>query len=126
MTVNFLFVFAVVISLPVIGEAVALVIGVHVMRRGRSWRSIKNDVLLISDVAAGTAVLCLAIIDANVYRSIPFYVFTTLLLITHAYRQREYLVEANNPFCDNKPLLIVNNIKLIGLAVILIYGLVLL
>ena len=124
MTVNFLSVFTIAISLPIILEAVALVIGMHVMGRGRSWRSVKNDVLLITDIAAGIAILCLAIIDAKVHQSTLFYIFITILLITHAYRQREYLADTNNPFCDNKPLLIVNNVKLVGLAVILVYGLV--
>jgi hypothetical protein len=45
-------------------------------------------------------------------------------LLAHGYRLWEYLAHSPNPFCANFPLFTVNNIKLLGLLLIVILALV--
>jgi hypothetical protein len=45
-----------------------------------------------------------------------------LALLTHGYRDWEYVARASNPFCANAPLFVVNNLKLAGLLAAAILG----
>jgi hypothetical protein len=45
-----------------------------------------------------------------------FYAVFALLLLTHVYREWEYLVGAPGAFCANLPLFVFNTIRLLGLV----------
>jgi hypothetical protein len=43
-------------------------------------------------------------------------------VLTHGYREWEYLARASNPFCANAPLFVASNLKLAGLLAVAILG----
>lgn len=99
------------------GEATALLLGVHVFAGGDNpWISSKNDLLLILDLITGIGMVYLAASDSGFYDSPIFLVLSNVALLTHGYREWEYLGGSPNSFCANLPLFIVNNLKLVGLV----------
>lgn len=99
------------------GEATALLLGMHLFSGGDNpWISSKNDLLLILDFITGVGMIYLAVTDPGFYDSPTFLILTNVALLTHGYREWEYLTGNNNAFCANLPLFIVNNLKLAGLV----------
>ena len=114
----------ILVSLVVAGEAAALAVGMHLVKKSQSpWVSLKNDVLLALDVVDGLALILLAFDDVNFPQPLLFPVFVIIGLLTHLYRMWEYQSGRTASFCGSRGLYIVNNLKLIGLTVILSWGL---
>ncbi len=105
------------------GEALALLVGMHVLSEGdNAWLSAKNDLFLALDLVAGMGLLYLALVQRGAAWPYAFYSVVGLALLTHGYREWEYLAGAANPFCANVPLFVVNNLKLLCLAACAILG----
>ncbi len=98
------------------GEALALLVGMHWLSpAGNPWVSNKNDGFLTLDIAVGLGFLVLASSVQSFPLSGILHTLILLSLLAHIYRDGEYFWSANK-FCANVPLLAVNNIKLVGLA----------
>ena len=120
---NVLQIVTILVSLIVAGEAAALAIGIHIIKKSDSpWISLKNDLLLALDIVVGLVLILLVFDGANFPQPIWFPVFVLIGLITHLFRVWEYLAGRESPFCGNRPLFIVNNLKFVGLLVILVWG----
>jgi hypothetical protein len=114
------------ISLLILGEAIALLLGMHLLSgRGNPWISFKNDLLLGLDIAAGAGLLYLAAVNHGTSQSNFGLMVLLLGLFTHGYRVWEYLTNVTNKFCLNPPLFVVNNLKLGGLFLVFGAGIVL-
>lgn len=112
---------AFLIGLAIVGEALALLVGMHILsERGNPWVSIKNDLLLGVDIVTGAGLMYLAVVNGRMDRSNWAYFVVALALLAHAYREGEYLWQIPDRFCVNAPLFAFNNVKLIGLLVIII------
>jgi hypothetical protein len=105
------------------GEALALLVGMHVLSHGDdAWVSVKNDLFLALDIVTGLGLVYLALAPGGAAWPYAFSVLAGLALLTHGYREWEYLARASNPFCANGPLFAVNNLKLAGLLASAILG----
>ncbi len=101
-----------------IGATFALLFSTHTLGKQRSpWSLMKNFFLLITDVVIGLIMGLFVISKYGVLSNLDGVVVFALL--THGYRDWEYLTGISNAFCTNRPLFIVNNAKIIGLLVIL-------
>ena len=101
-------------------EAIALLVGMHFLsERNNPWISFKNDLLLTLDLFVGSMLVVFSLRNGNSGEPL-FWVALGLVLLTHTYRDWEYLFHAANQFCFNLPLFVVNNIKLAGLLSITI------
>jgi hypothetical protein len=113
-------------GLVIVGEALALLVGMHFLSEGHSpWISLKNDLFLVLDIVAGLGLAYLALAHRGAGWPHALYSLAGLALLIHGYREWEYLAGAGNPFCANAPLFIVNTLKLAGLVAVLILGSVL-
>jgi hypothetical protein len=107
----------------VAGEALALLVGMHLLSESdNAWLSAKNDFFLALDILAGLGLLYLALAHRGPAWPYALYSLAGLALLTHGYREWEYLARAANPFCANLPLFVVNNLKLAGLLAVAILG----
>jgi hypothetical protein len=99
----------------VLGEALALIVGLHILPAGDSpWLSRKNDTLLALDVATGLGLMLIPVLRREASHIPMLCVLTVVATVTHGYRTWEYLIGADNAFCANIPLCAVNNLKLLG------------
>ena len=111
----------VITGLVVFGEALAFLVGMHILsKRDNLWTSLKNDVFLATDIIAGLVLVYFALKSDNVFAPAILWTVTIILITSHGYRDAEYFLDLENKFCSNMPLLIFNNVKLVGLLVILI------
>ena len=102
------------------GEALALTMGMYFMGSSQtSWIS-RNTLFLVLDVVVGFGLIYLAFATSDVDTWMIFYLLSVMALITHGYREWEYLADVEHKFCFNMPLFVVNNIKLIGLVIMLV------
>jgi hypothetical protein len=111
----------IIAGIMIAGEATALYIG---MQSDPTWLCTKNNILLITDLITGSGLIYLAVTRDNLADSRGFYFLSTIALVAHGYREWEYIHGADQQFCFNIPLFIVNNIKIIGLASIINKGLI--
>ena len=110
-------------STVVAGEAAALAVGMHLVKKSESpWVSLKNDLLLALDAVVGLALILIAFQGENLNLPILLPIFLLIGLLTHLFRIWEYLAKRAGAFCGNRALFIVNNLKFIGLLLILIGG----
>ena len=110
-------------GMVVAGEALALLVGMHFLSEGDNpWISWKNDLFLVLDVVAGLGLVYLALVHRGAAWPYALFILTGLTLLTHGYREWEYLAGAGNPFCANAPLFVVNNLKIAGLLAVAILG----
>jgi hypothetical protein len=110
---------AVSTGLVIVGEAAALLAGMHLFVRPASpWLTPKNNALAVIDIITGVIIVVLAIAGKS-----PglFYAAAALALITHSFRDWEYLTSAGFPFAFNLPLFIVNNLKLAGVIAVVVF-----
>ena len=110
---------AVIVCGIMIGEAFALLVGSLIIpSKTSNWLNKKNAIFLILDILV--AVFILAALPSMHYFDIE--IFLLLLgigLATHFYRTYQYYTKEQKKFCDNLPLFIVNNVKILGLLAIL-------
>jgi hypothetical protein len=117
--------FMIVVGLFVAGEATALAVGLHIVKKSKSpWVSLKNDLLLALDVVVGLGLIFWAISDTDFQTPEWFSLFVIIGLLTHIFRVWEYLAGRKNPFCGNRSLFIINNLKFVGLLIILVWVLI--
>ena len=103
-------------SLVIIGEAFALLVGMHVLsKQGYPWVSFKNDLLLVADISTGVGLIYFAMVNGATSQLNFLYFIIALALLAHGYREWEYLMNSHNKFCINFPLFVLNNVKLVGL-----------
>lgn len=96
----------------VTGEALALLVGMNLPSpRVSAWSTLKNNGLALVDVITGIVLIYVFWRKNVLDRSIYLIVFT-LILVLHGYRSWEYFYIPFNRFCVNRPLFIVNNVKL--------------
>lgn len=101
------------------GEALALAVGMHLpVGVINPWLSAKNYTFLLLDILIGAAILATVFGRQEGLLSKRILLFDGIALLLHLYRDWEYLSGFVNSFCANRPLFIVNNIKLLGLLVI--------
>jgi hypothetical protein len=106
------------------GEALALLIGMRVLSQpGNPWISAKNDLLLALDILVGLGLIWLAWRGPSALGSALFWLVTAAGLLSHGFRDWEYLITAANRFLANGPLFVVNNLKLLGFLIVAILGL---
>jgi hypothetical protein len=118
---GFLKAISIVTGLLVAGEALALLIGMHLLSRSHNpWLSWKNDLLLVLDLLVGVGLIGVVVATRNPIGALPLYLMTGLGLFTHLYREWEYLSEVSNAFCVNPPLFVLNNVKIMGLLAVLV------
>lgn len=114
---------ALLTGMVVTGEALALLVGMHFLSEGNNpWISFKNDLFLVLDIVAGLGLVYLALAHRGLGWPYALYSLVGLALLTHGYREWEYLASAGNPFCANGPLFVVNNLKLVGLLAVTVLG----
>jgi hypothetical protein len=103
-------------GLAVAGEALALAVGMHLLSpRPNAWISAKNDLLLVIDIAVGVGLVGLALGDAAGSQTGILSVCLAAGITTHLYREWQWSTKALGRFCLNRPLMVVNTIKLAGL-----------
>jgi hypothetical protein len=112
---------AVTIAAMAMGEAIALFLGTRPRDGVRNeWATPLHLFLLASDVVSGAAIIWLALAGPDGRVSGPLWGWLILFAVTHASRFGEYLGHRPNPFCANRQLLIVNDIKLLGILAVML------
>jgi hypothetical protein len=107
------------VGLLMVGEAVALFVGMHLLsERSNPWIGWKNDCLLGIDLLTGGGLLCFAVMNGRINPFSLVYLLVTLALVAHGYRVWEHEANVPHKFCINLPLFVFNNIKLLGLLAI--------
>jgi len=92
-------------------ESTLLLIGMNIPEIS-PWTNIKNTPLALSDILLGGLLIYFSL-SGNEYHSNPWYYFSIgLLMATHLYRDAEFFSSINEPFIHNKPLFILNNVRL--------------
>ncbi len=114
-----------VAALLVLGEALALAIGMHLRGEPQSrWLSRKNDTLLALDGVTGAGMLVTALVGGgDPVVGAVWSLMVSLAILGHVYRQWE--AGRRNPaplFCFNRPLVALNLLKLALLLVTLLWG----
>ena len=98
-------------------ESLAMLVGARIVLVGQAWCTWANRVLAALDIAGAIWLVALALRGGWVGRSssvIP----ALLLLVTHAYREWEYLVGATSASYANLPLFVFNNLRLADLVAV--------
>ena len=106
----------------VAGEALALLIGMNLTDQSE-WAKIKNNGLALIDLVTGAALVYLSFTRGDLGGFPMFYVLLAVILISHGYREWEYVVNQPNKFCANVPLFVVNSVKLVGAVGVLVLSL---
>ena len=97
------------------GEAAALVIGMRPLGApSNPLASPNNDLLLALHILAGLALVWVAWFNPNAAQSNVYWKLTVAALLSPGFRDWELLTTWSNPFLFNKPLFVVNNLKLVG------------
>jgi hypothetical protein len=101
-------------------ESLILCIGVRFSAsEGERWICLKNDILVVADTITGMGLIVFALMFRRV-SGLPyagmFYVLIIISIVTHGYREWEYLTGVENKFFFNFPLFVFNNIRLFGLV----------
>jgi hypothetical protein len=102
-------------SSVIAGESLLLLIGMNIPSQSE-WVSAKNVSFAISDILLGGYLIYTALFQQNLQNSPLYYSLSSLLLLTHGYRDYEYLTNTSNSYCANKPLFILNNVRMFGTA----------
>ena len=113
----------IILALLVIGEALALIIGMNLSgSEGKEWLSLKNSFLLIIDIAMGLLALILIFMNSKKKLLIFIIIVVIIICVSHFYREIEYFLIISNKFCINLPLFIFNSLKLILSLICIIFG----
>jgi len=108
----------------VAGESLLLLAGMNYPHVS-SWSTPRNLLLAGSDIALGSLLVFQSLSSRNFSISPIFYISACILLATHGFREYEYFNNLENPFCTNRALFMMNNIKigLIGSSLTLAFRL---
>jgi len=106
------------------GEALALLIGMNLTDQS-GWATIKNNGLALVDLVTGVALVYFLFTQKDLGGSPVLYVLLVVILISHGYREWEYVTDQPVKFCANAPLFVMNSVKLVGSAGVLMMSLVL-
>jgi hypothetical protein len=98
-------------------ESLALLLGTHLIAYRAEWAVPKNSALIAADVLGGA---WLVYEGARGAVSGAFYVVAVTLLLTHAYREWEYLAGMAGAFCANRTFFAFDTVRMLGLAAILV------
>ena len=122
---QFLRVGTILTSVLIGGEALALLIGMHLLSERRNpWISFKNDFLLALDLVTALGMILAVTMNRDVFSSNTFYFLALVSILSHGYRGWEYFANIQNKFCINAPLFIINDLKLLGLLIIVALGVI--
>ena len=103
--------YTILLAMLLIGEALALWIGMHLLsNEGNGWTSRKNDAFLLLDVFCGLLLLLGWLLKVP---ETIFWIVFILVVVSHSFREYEYLSLKKEAFCNNLPLFMVNNVKLV-------------
>jgi len=103
--------YTILLGILLVGEAAALLVGTRILGKNRSqWVSNKNSLLLLLDIFSGTLLLLSVLLR---FPEIIYWFIFIVVVFSHAFREYEYLTLKNRPFCNNLPLFIINNIKIV-------------
>jgi hypothetical protein len=83
----------------------------------------KNTALIAVDVLGGAWLVYVALSGREGAVFEAFYVLAVTLLLTHTYREWEYLVGVEDAFCADGALFAFNNFRLLGLAAVFVFSL---
>ena len=104
-------------------ESLALLVGTHLVAHSPEWAVPKNMALIITDIVGGAVLTWIALKGRSDPFPAVFYPLVAFLILSHAYREWEYLAGIERAFCANVPLFVFNNIRLLGLiAAIVLAG----
>lgn len=111
-------------GLLVLGEAAALLFGMHFLSGpGNPWNSLKNDLLLAIDIVSGVLLIWLVSNRSGIRPATGLYILLGVAILSHTFRVWEFLKDNPQKFCINTPLFVVNNVKLtLLLAIAVIFG----
>jgi hypothetical protein len=110
-------------GMVIAGEALALLVGMHLLSEGdNAWISVKNNLFLALDLLAGLGMIYLSLARHGAVWPYALFLLAGFAVLTHGYRDWEYLAGVTNPFCANIPLFVVNNLKIAGLLATTILG----
>lgn len=103
------------IASVLIVEALALLFGMlFCSQSGTEWLTTSNIVLLSLDMAMGILLISFSFkLDKILFYMILFFIVATIIG-SHIYRNIDFAINSPNAFAFNIPLLVVNNLKLIG------------
>lgn len=105
-----------VAGLLILGEALALYVGLFVVGKGVSpWITTKNKKYLTADAITGVLVLLGYVGNHNVWYSIVSMLVLVPSIVFHFRRTIDFLLKREGIFCANKGLFFVNNLKLVVL-----------
>jgi hypothetical protein len=107
------------------GEAVALIAGVYLLGAADNpWIRAENDIFLVVDLVTGVLLVVLGLVsDSGVPERetrVPLVGSTLVAVLAHTYRGVAYLWARPNTFCASGALFLLNNVKLVGLGIILL------
>ena len=103
--------YTILLGILLVGESAVLFIGMRILGKNRSpWIAYKNSLLLILDIFSGTMLLL-----SIPFRlpEIVFWIIFMVVVLSHAFREYEYLSLQKEAFCSNLPLFMVNNVKIV-------------
>jgi len=97
-----------------LGQVLALYIGVYMVGKGKSsWNSLKNRRYLWADGVCGAVILLASLlVDVN-WAMFALIGIILPAIVFHFRRTFHYLMKSTNPFCANKALFMVNNLKMV-------------
>ncbi|MFW9921815.1 MAG: hypothetical protein ACFFDW_00815 [Candidatus Thorarchaeota archaeon] len=102
------------LGLLITGEALALIIGMNINTDGNEWLTTANYTLLAIDLVSGILIAALSFkLEKKKYLAVLF--FTLAVIVgSHIFRNIDFVTNPENHFVFNVPLLIFNNVKLLG------------
>jgi hypothetical protein len=99
------------LGILLVGEAAVLLVGTRILGKSSNpWISSKNILLLFLDIFCGTMLL---VSESRKFPEIIFWMIFIVVLVSHAFREYEYLSLQKQSFCSNLPLFMVNNVKIV-------------
>jgi hypothetical protein len=76
------------------------------------WTGLKNNGIAISDIILGGSLIYYSLSNRNYSNDVWYYVIISSLLVSHGYREYEYIKGTPNSFTANTPLFILNNVRI--------------
>ena len=103
--------YTILLGILLVGEAAALFVGSRILgKSSKPWASTKNFLLLFLDIFCGMILLVSELLK---FPEIIFWIIFIVVVLSHAFREYEYLALQKQPFCINLPLFMVNNVKIV-------------